>query len=63
MQDAGGLMGAPVRVDIGAVPEKKVGDFEVVIDDRPREREGRAGSFDLVITTSFHERPLPAETG
>ena len=29
MQDAGGLMGAPVRVDISPVTEKKVGDLEV----------------------------------
>src|SRR5256886_12557577 len=38
MQDAGGLMGAPVRVDIGPVTEKKVGDLEVVVEDRPGER-------------------------
>jgi hypothetical protein len=38
MQDAGGLMGAPVRVDIRPVPEKKVGDFEMVVEDRPGER-------------------------
>ena len=31
-------MGAPVRVDIGPVPEKKVGDLEVVVEDRPGER-------------------------
>ena len=33
MQDAGGLMGTPVRVDIGPVTEKKVGDLEVVVED------------------------------
>src|SRR5262249_56584198 len=38
MQDAGGLMGAPFRVDIGPVREKKVGDLEVVVEDCPRER-------------------------
>src|SRR5262249_61241698 len=38
MQDAGGLMGAPVRVDIGSVREKKVGDLEVVVEDCPPER-------------------------
>src|SRR5260370_8084924 len=38
MQDAGWLMGAPVRIDIGAVCEKKVGDLEVVVEDGPRER-------------------------
>src|SRR5438094_10315432 len=38
MQNAGGLMGAPVRVDISPVTEKKVGDLEVVIEDRPGER-------------------------
>ena len=31
-------MGAPVRVDIGPVREKKVGDLEVVVEDRPGER-------------------------
>ena len=36
MQDAGRLVGAPVRVDIGSVPEKKVGDLEVVVEDRDR---------------------------
>jgi hypothetical protein len=36
MQDAGRLMGAPVRVDIGPMLEKKVGYFEAVADDRPR---------------------------
>src|SRR5215813_11483527 len=38
MQDAGGLMRAPFRVDIGPVHEKKVGDLEVVVEDCPRER-------------------------
>ena len=38
MQDAGRLVRAPVRVDIGAVLEKKVGDLEVVVDDGPGER-------------------------
>src|SRR6266446_1846849 len=38
MQNASGLMGAPVRVDIGPVTEKKVGDLEVVVEDRPGER-------------------------
>src|SRR5215510_10616462 len=38
MQDAGGLMGAPVRVDIGSVRKKKVGDLEVVVEDCPSER-------------------------
>jgi hypothetical protein len=28
MQDAGGFVGAPVGVDIGPVPEKKVSDLE-----------------------------------
>src|SRR5262245_41937823 len=38
MHDAGRLMRAPLRVDIGAVLEKKVGDLEVVVEDRPGER-------------------------
>src|SRR5215471_11798104 len=38
MQDAGGLMGAPLRIDIGSVREKKVGDLEVVVENCPRER-------------------------
>ena len=38
MQDAGRLMLAPVRIDIGAVREKKVGDRKVAIEDGPRER-------------------------
>ena len=38
MQDACGLMGAPVRVDIGPVREKKFGDLEVVVEDGPGER-------------------------
>jgi len=38
VQDAGGLMGAPVRVDVGSVREKKVGDLEVVVEDCPPER-------------------------
>ena len=38
MQDAGGLMGTPVRVDIGSMTEKKLGDLEVVVEDRPGER-------------------------
>jgi hypothetical protein len=29
------LMGAPVRVDIGPMPEKKVGDLEMVVDNCP----------------------------
>src|SRR5579862_10032235 len=33
MQDAGRFMGAPVRVDISPVTEKKVGDLEVAVDD------------------------------
>src|ERR1700704_4269839 len=38
MQDAGRLMRAPVRVYLGAVREKKVGDLEVVVEDSPCER-------------------------
>ena len=33
MQDARGLMRAPVRVDIDAVREEKAGDLEVVVED------------------------------
>src|SRR6266567_2036795 len=38
MQDAGGFVRAPVRVDIGSMPEKKVGDLEMVVHDGPGER-------------------------
>jgi hypothetical protein len=31
MQDAGGLMGTPICVDIRTVIEKKAGDLEVVV--------------------------------
>src|SRR6201982_1484969 len=31
MQNASGLMRTPARVDIGPLPEKKVGDLEVVV--------------------------------
>ena len=44
MQDAGGLMGAPVCVDIGSMPEKKVGDLEMVVYDR----EGKRGVKNLL---------------
>jgi len=38
MQDAGRFMRAPVRIDVGAMREKKVGDFELIVHDRPCER-------------------------
>src|SRR4029453_6679627 len=38
VQDAGGLMGAPFRVDVSAVVQKKVGDLEVVVHNSPSER-------------------------
>jgi hypothetical protein len=38
MQEAGGLVGAPVRVDIGPVSKKKVGDLEAVVEDGPGKR-------------------------
>ena len=38
VQDAGGLMRAPVRIDISPMPEKKVSDLEVVVEDRPGKR-------------------------
>jgi len=38
MQDAGGLMGTPVCVDIRSVIEKKAGDLEVVVHDRETNR-------------------------
>jgi hypothetical protein len=38
IQDAGGLMGTPVRVDISSVRDKKAGDFETVVEDCPSER-------------------------
>src|SRR5438552_635837 len=58
MQDAGRLMGAPVRVDIGAMPEKKVGDLEVVVEDRPGER----GVEDL-LHTGLAPLQIPAREG
>ena len=39
MQDAGWLMGTPVCVDIGSMPEKKVGDLEMVVHDRTGKRD------------------------
>src|SRR5580692_10942409 len=53
MQDAGGLMGAPVRVDIGPVTEKKVGDLEVVVEDRPGERGVELAEGDKVANQSI----------
>src|SRR5215470_9797827 len=38
MQDAGRLVGTPVRVYIGAMPEKKVSDLKMAVNDRPGER-------------------------
>ncbi len=35
MQDARGLVRTPVGIDVGAVIEQELGDFEVTVDDRP----------------------------
>ena len=35
MQDAGRLMRTPVRIDIGSMGKKKVGDLELVVKDSP----------------------------
>src|SRR5262249_44210234 len=58
MQDAGGLMGAPVRVDIGPVTEKKVADLEVAVDDRPGER-----SVENLLHTGLAPLQVPADPG
>jgi hypothetical protein len=55
MQDAGGLMGAPVRVDIGPVYEKKVGNLEVVVDGFfPTDRMNREANFSTVDLRLVH---------
>src|SRR5215472_9772796 len=46
MQNAGGLMRAPVRIDRGPRREKKVADLEMVVPNRP----GKRGVANLLPT-------------
>jgi len=58
MEDAGGLMGGPVRVDIGPAPEKKLGDLEMIVEDRPSKR-----GVENLLHTGLSPLQVPADPG